>query len=147
MWLKFIKNIDFYYLSPAANDFSVLFCQNLIQNMFLCNFSMIFVKFLHLNSPQVELSGGRLKWSDWMTFENKLSGRLKERSQIPSQKWLKKNKNTFSQNLDLGDPEELDNKLGTQDYLRKQCDRSLWLLWLENHRKVPHPPQAGKTGS
>ena len=32
---------------------------------------------------------------------------------------------TFFQNLDLSDPEELDNKLGTQDYLRNQCDRSL----------------------
>ena len=69
--------MDFYYLSPAANDFSVLFYPNLIENMLLCNFSMIFVKFLDLNSPQVELSGGRLKWGDWMTFENELSGRLK----------------------------------------------------------------------
>ena len=73
MWLKFIKIIVFPHRSPPASDFSVLFYQNLIQNMFLCSFSMIFVKFLHLISPQVELSGGRLKWDDWMTFENELS--------------------------------------------------------------------------
>ena len=106
--LKFIKTIDFTYRSLPTSYFSVLFYQNRIQNIFLCSFSMIFVEFLRLNFPQVELSGGRLK------------GPARGGDKI-----------RFFSALYLRAPEELDNKLGIWEYLNSEFYRFLNFFWSE----------------